>query len=103
MFPMSWPENGGWKEVVRGDRRSASARERTRGAEGGSGWGDSGTSRSAADRWAPWRSAGSAGSARVGRERNRAVEGTGVARGWLGVAGGVAGDSEKVQRAESRE
>uniref|UniRef100_A0A2N9FLG7 Uncharacterized protein n=1 Tax=Fagus sylvatica TaxID=28930 RepID=A0A2N9FLG7_FAGSY len=39
------------------NRRSASARERPRGAEGGSGWGDSGTSRSAADRWAPWRSA----------------------------------------------
>jgi hypothetical protein len=46
---------------------------------------------------------GSVGSARVGRERNRAVEGTGVARGWLGVTGGVAGDSEKCreQRAES--
>ena len=41
----------------RGDRRSASARERPIGVEGGSGWGDSGTSRLAADRWALWRSA----------------------------------------------
>uniref|UniRef100_A0A2N9FN04 Uncharacterized protein n=1 Tax=Fagus sylvatica TaxID=28930 RepID=A0A2N9FN04_FAGSY len=37
------------------------------------------------------------------RTEQRSVEGTRVARGWLGVAGGVAGDGEKVQRAESRE
>uniref|UniRef100_A0A2N9HPI8 Uncharacterized protein n=1 Tax=Fagus sylvatica TaxID=28930 RepID=A0A2N9HPI8_FAGSY len=38
------------------------------------------------------------------RERTqRSVEGTGVARGWLAGWLGVAGDGEKVQRAESRE